>query len=133
MAEEAVADMPLDNLEWFHEKFILDYFAEVGLFLRHGNTAWAEVTLNQLIWLRSESPDIGPDHDECIYLKKYLLQAYREDGKKTEASGLQKEIETLGTYSFPKAILLIIDFYRHHVNCVSYHYFSRKSKEEAIY
>ena len=29
MAEEAVADMPLESLEWYHEKFILDYFAEV--------------------------------------------------------------------------------------------------------
>ena len=30
MAEEAVADMPLETLEWYHEKFILNYFAEVG-------------------------------------------------------------------------------------------------------
>uniref|UniRef100_A0A7S2SGC9 Uncharacterized protein n=1 Tax=Eucampia antarctica TaxID=49252 RepID=A0A7S2SGC9_9STRA len=97
MSEEAVADMPLDNLEWYHEKFILDYFAEVGLFLRHGNTVWAEVTLNQLIWLRSESPDIGPDHEETLYLKKYLLQAYKEDGKEKEAAFLENEIESLET------------------------------------
>lgn len=102
VAEEAVADMPLDNLEWFHEKFILDYFAEIGLFLKHGNTIWAEVTLNQLIWLRSESPDIGPDHEETMYLKKYLLQAYREGGKKKQAGILQKEIENLESSKLKK-------------------------------
>ena len=55
MAEEAVADTPLDNLEWYHEKFILDYFAEVGLFMNHGLHVWAEITLRHLIRLRTES------------------------------------------------------------------------------
>ena len=27
MSEEAVADMPLETLEWYNKKFILDYFA----------------------------------------------------------------------------------------------------------
>ncbi|KAL7484409.1 hypothetical protein ACHAW6_010050 [Cyclotella cf. meneghiniana] len=85
MAEEAVAEMPLETLEWYHEKFILDYFAEVGLFLHHGLYEWAETTLRALIKLRCQSPDIGPDHHETITLYKYLEQALRAQKKKEEA------------------------------------------------
>ena len=45
MSEEAVSSMPIDSLEWYHEKYILDYFAEVGLFMQHGLYVWAETTL----------------------------------------------------------------------------------------
>ena len=43
MAEEAVADTPLEELEWYQEKYILDYFAEAGLFMKHGLDVWAEI------------------------------------------------------------------------------------------
>jgi hypothetical protein len=85
MAEEAVAEMPLETLEWYHEKFILDYFAEVGLFLHHGLNEWAETTLRALIKLRCQSPDIGPDHHETITLYKYLEKSLRAQKKKEEA------------------------------------------------
>lgn len=93
MSEEAVADMPLDSLEWYHEKYILDYFAEVGLFLRHGLDQWAETTLRELIRLRCESPDIGPDHHETRFLKKYLVEALQNQGKKDQAKTVTKELE----------------------------------------
>lgn len=85
MAEEAVADMPLETLEWYHEKFILDYFAETGLFLHHGLHEWAETTLRALIKLRCQSPDIGQDHHETITLYRYLEQALRAQKKAEEA------------------------------------------------
>lgn len=85
MAEEAVAEMPLETLEWYHEKFILDYFAEAGLFLHHGLNEWAETTIRALIKLRCQSPDIGPDHHETITLYKYLEKALRAQKKKAEA------------------------------------------------
>lgn len=91
MAEEAVADMPLDNIEWFHEKYILDYFAEVGLFLRHDLAIWAEITLRTLIKLRMESPDIGLDHHETRMLEKYLEQALRTQNKTVEADHLKEK------------------------------------------
>lgn len=93
MSEEAVAAMPLDNLEWFQEKFILDYFAEVGLFLHHGLEAWAEVTLRRLIELRIESPDIGPEHHETLILQKYLVRALKGQGKKQEAEEVSKLVK----------------------------------------
>lgn len=93
MSEEAVADMPLDSLEWYHEKYIVDYFAEVGLFLRHGLDQWAEATLRELIRLRCDSPDIGPDHHETRFLKKYLVQALQNQGKKDQAKKITKELE----------------------------------------
>lgn len=95
MAEEAVAGMPLDRLEWYHEKYILDYFAEVGLFLDHGLSVWAETTLRQLIKLRCASPDIGIDHEETIYLQLYLVQALRQQGKREEADHIESRIKTL--------------------------------------
>ena len=98
MAEEAVADMPLDSVEWFHEKFILDYFAEVGLFLRHDLAVWAEVTLRQLIKLRYESPDIGPEHHETRLLETYLEEALRAQGKVTEADHLREKLSMAGEY-----------------------------------
>lgn len=85
MAEEAVADTPLDNLEWYQEKFILDYFSEIGLFMKHGLDEWAEVTLQRLIKLRCESPDIGPEHHETYLLNKYLEQVLRRNKKTKEA------------------------------------------------
>jgi len=93
MAEEAVSDMPLDNIEWYHEKYILDYFAEVGLFLKHGLDVFAEITLRQLIALRCDSPDIGPDHHETWHLQKYLEQALRSQEKIEEADELKLKIE----------------------------------------
>ena len=92
MAEEAVAGMPLDNLKWYHEKYILDYFAEVGLFLDHHIPVWAETTLRQLIRLRCESPDIGADHKETQYLHKYLEKALRMQGKKREADDIKERL-----------------------------------------
>lgn len=91
MAEEAVADKPLGNLEWYHEKFILDYFAEVGLFLHHGSPLWAEITLCQLIKLRCESPDIGTDHEETLYLRQYLEHALRNQKKEEEANEIAQK------------------------------------------
>lgn len=85
MAEEAVADTPLENLEWYQEKFILDYFAEVGLFMKHGLDVWAEVTLRHLIKLRQESPDLGPGHHETLILQKYLEKNLRTQKKTQEA------------------------------------------------
>mmetsp|Transcript_13108 Transcript_13108/g.29765 ORF Transcript_13108/g.29765 Transcript_13108/m.29765 type:complete len:473 (+) Transcript_13108:1418-2836(+) len=92
MAEEAVAETPLDNLEWYHEKYILDYFAEAGLFMKHDLMVWAEVTYRQLIRLRTESPDIGPDHHETIRLYKYLIQTLQAQGRNGEANELQERI-----------------------------------------
>ena len=92
MAEEAVADMPLETLEWYHEKFILDYFAEVGLFLNHGLYEWAETTLRTLIKLRCQSPDIGQDHHETITLYRYLEQALRAQKKNEEAEDVARKI-----------------------------------------
>jgi len=92
MAEEAVADTPLDNLEWYHEKFILDYFAEAGLFMKHGLDVWAEITFRHLIRLRTESPDIGPDHHETIILYKYLAQCLRAQNKYDEAKEVMKTV-----------------------------------------
>jgi hypothetical protein len=92
MAEEAVAEMPLETLEWYHEKFILDYFAEVGLFLHHGLNEWAETTLRALIKLRCQSPDIGPDHHETMTLYKYLEKALRAQKKKEEADQTAEKI-----------------------------------------
>lgn len=95
MSEEAVADMPLESLEWYHEKYILDYFAEVGLFLRHDLAQWGEVTLRTLIRLRCESPDIGPDHHETVQLKKYLSQAMRQQGNAEGADDMDRDLAEL--------------------------------------
>ena len=96
MAEEAVADTPLDSLEWFQEKYILDYFAEVGLFVKHGLHVWGEITLRHLIRLRTESPDIGPDHHETILLYKNLALVLRSTGKKSEAVEIEKRVNDYG-------------------------------------
>ena len=92
MAEEAVAGMPLESLEWYQEKFIMDYSAEVGLLLKHGLHEWAETTLNTLIRLRCQSPDIGPDHHETITLYRYLEQALRAQKKTDEAGQVEAKI-----------------------------------------
>jgi len=92
MAEEAVHEMPMEQLEWYHEKFILDYFAEVGLFLKHGLDVWAEITLKNLIQLRCESPDIGEDHYETRILQQYLEKALRNQNKIHEANELQNKL-----------------------------------------
>lgn len=98
MAEEAVADTPLDSLEWFQEKYILDYFAEVGLFMKHGLHIWAEITLRHLIRLRTQSPDIGPDHHETVLLYMYLEKVLTKLGKVTEAREIRKNILTKANY-----------------------------------
>mmetsp|Transcript_19407 Transcript_19407/g.29551 ORF Transcript_19407/g.29551 Transcript_19407/m.29551 type:complete len:656 (+) Transcript_19407:14-1981(+) len=92
MAEEAVADTPLHNLEWYQEKFILDYFAEVGLFMKHGLDQWAELTLRTLVKLRCESPDIGPDHHETYVLNRSLEQVLRKLGKEDEAAIVARDV-----------------------------------------
>ena len=92
MAEEAVAETPLESLEWFQEKFILDYFAEVGLFIKHGVYVWAELTLRQLIKLRTESPDIGPKHHETILLYTYLETVLSMTGNDAEAKEVRNRI-----------------------------------------
>lgn len=94
MAEEAVAETPLDNLEWYHEKYILDYFAEAGLFMQHGLDVWAEITFRHLIRLRTESPDIGPEHHETIILYKYLAQTLRAQEKYEEAKEVMTKVHT---------------------------------------
>lgn len=96
MAEEAVAGTPLENLEWYHEKHILDYFAEAGLFLKHGLDVWAETTLQHLIRLRTESPDIGPEHHETILLYGHLAQALKNQGKSKEAEEAMKKVKAAG-------------------------------------
>ena len=93
MAEEAVADTPLDNLEWYHENYILDYTAEAGLFMKHGLDVWAEITFRQLVRLRIESPDIGPDHHETIQLYRYLAQSLRGQGKYEEADEVMVKVK----------------------------------------
>eukprot|EP00536_Pseudo-nitzschia_multiseries_P009949 jgi/Psemu1/258613/estExt_Genewise1Plus.C_2900035 len=93
MAEEAVAETPLESLDWFQEKFILDYFAEVGLFMKHGIYVWAEITLRTLVRLRTESPDIGPDHHETVLLYTYLEQVLRMTGQVQEAKEVQSRIQ----------------------------------------
>lgn len=93
MSEEAVAETPLESLEWFQEKFILDYFAEVGLFMKHGIHVWAEITLRQLVRLRTESPDIGPDHHETILLYTYLEDVLSITGQDKEAKEIRARIK----------------------------------------
>jgi hypothetical protein len=93
MAEEAVAETPLDNLEWYHEKFILDYFAEAGLFMKHGLDVWAEITFRHLIRLRTESTDIGPDHHETLQLYSYLAKCLRKQNKNAEAKDVEVHVE----------------------------------------
>lgn len=93
MAEEAVAETPLESLEWFQEKFILDYFAEIGLFMKHGIYVWAEITLRTLVRLRTESPDVGPNHHETFLLYTYLEQVLRTIGDHKEAQEIQSRIK----------------------------------------
>lgn len=92
LAEEAVSEAPLENLQWYHENKILDYFAEVGLFIHNRSWLWAEITLRQLIKLRSESPDIGPEHTETQFLKKYLVKVLQGQRKKKEADEIAKSL-----------------------------------------
>jgi hypothetical protein len=92
MAEEAVAETPMDNLDWYHEKFILDYFAEAGLFMKHGLEVWAEIIFRHLLRLRIESPDLGPDHHETIVLYKYLAQCLRAQNKYEEAEEVMTKV-----------------------------------------
>jgi hypothetical protein len=95
MSEEAMAGMPLGKLQWYHEKYILDYFAEVGLFLDHQIPVWAETTLRHLIKLRCESPDIGADHVETQYLQRYLEKALRMQNKKEEADEIRERLANI--------------------------------------
>mmetsp|Transcript_36 Transcript_36/g.97 ORF Transcript_36/g.97 Transcript_36/m.97 type:complete len:828 (-) Transcript_36:479-2962(-) len=95
MAEEAVSPMPLERLQWYHEKYILDYFAEAGLFTKHGLSVWAEVTLRQLIRLRCESPDIGMDHHETRQLQRYLALALNLQKKTEESDEILKSLKEI--------------------------------------
>jgi len=89
IAEETVSDVPLYNLQWFQEKYMLDYYAEVGLFLSHKLYVWAEVTLKRLIQLRIESPNIGLYHHETRQLQQYLVLALQgQQNKQNEAQEL---------------------------------------------
>jgi len=97
MAKEAVAGMPLDNIEWYHEKYIFDYYAEVGLFMDCGLSIWAETTLCSLIKLRCESPDIGAYHQETLYLQKYLEKALRMQNKMEEADAISERLKSIDT------------------------------------
>ena len=96
MAEETVAGMPIDSLEWYHEDYLLDYFAEVGLFLDHELPEWAETTLRHLIRLRSISPDVGPEHEETLYLYRYLEKALKKQKKDSEALEIADKVERIG-------------------------------------
>ncbi len=40
VAEVSVSGMPLETLEWLHEKFILDYFCKALLLLHQGLNSW---------------------------------------------------------------------------------------------
>jgi hypothetical protein len=85
VAENSVSGMPLEILEWHHEKFILDYFCEGLLFLHRGLNELAESTFNKLVKLRCLHPDIGPDHPETVALYGYLKQALQVQSKNAEA------------------------------------------------
>jgi hypothetical protein len=85
VAENSVSGMPLETLEWHHEKFILDYFCEGLLFLHRGLNELAESTFNKLVKLRCLHPDIGPDHPETVVLYGYLKQALQVQSKNAEA------------------------------------------------
>jgi len=96
LAEEAVSHVPINILESSHEKYILDYFAETGLFINLDQLVWAETTLRRLIMLRSTSTDIGPDHEETLYLQKYLEKVVRDAGRTDEANEIADKIKHYG-------------------------------------
>ena len=96
IAEETVSNMPISIVESSHEKYILDYFAEIGLFINLNQLVWAETTLRHLILLRSSSPDIGPDHEETLYLQKYLERVVRDSGRSDEANEIYNKIKKYG-------------------------------------
>ena len=77
----------------YHEKYIVNYFAEAGLFLKHKLWVWAEVTLRQLIRLRTESPDIGPQHEETIILNRHLITALEAQNKRKEAAQIRQRVD----------------------------------------
>lgn len=93
LAEEEVADHPLSELEWYKEKYIIDYYAEVGLFMHGGDYAWAEVTLRHLIKLRTVAKYIGPYHSETMLLQKYLARALNKQGKTREENEIKRKIQ----------------------------------------
>mmetsp|Transcript_1672 Transcript_1672/g.2267 ORF Transcript_1672/g.2267 Transcript_1672/m.2267 type:complete len:866 (+) Transcript_1672:125-2722(+) len=95
VAEERVADVPLEQLEWHHESHILDYTAEVGLFMKHNLFPWAETTLKKLIELRLESPDIGPYHLETLSLYLSLEKCLIAQKKKKDAKEVHDMIEEI--------------------------------------
>lgn len=98
LAEEAVSNIPLNILETSQEKYILDYFAEIGLFIYLNQYVWAETTLRRLILLRSSSPDIGPDHEETLYLQRYLEKVVRDSGRTDEANEIFNKIKHYGQF-----------------------------------
>jgi hypothetical protein len=108
MAEEAVAETPLDDLEWFQEKFILDYFAEIGLFMKHGLHVWAEITLRHLIRLRTSAPDVGPDHHETMLLYRYLEDVLRNMGQNDEGELIRKKLKAYGKIAIVDVICVVL-------------------------
>ena len=85
MAEVSVSGMPLETLEWHHEKFILDYFCKALLLLHRGLNELAESTFHTLIKLRSQHPDIGPYHPETVALYGYLKETLQVQGNYADA------------------------------------------------
>jgi len=85
VAEVSVSGMPLETLEWHHEKFILDYFCKALLLLHQGLNELAEYTFHTLIKLRSQHPDIGPCHPETVALYGYLKETLKVQGKNADA------------------------------------------------
>jgi hypothetical protein len=61
--------------------------------LKHGLDVWSEIIFRHLIRLRTESPDIGPDHHETIVLHKYLAQSLRAQGKYEEADEVMVKVK----------------------------------------
>ena len=63
----------------------------------HGLSVWAETTLCSLIKLRCESPDIGADHQETLYLQKYLEKALQMQNKMEEADAISERLKSIET------------------------------------
>ena len=61
--------------------------------MKHDLMIWAEVTFRQLIRLRTESPDIGPQHHETILLNKYLIRTLQAQHKYSEATEIRERIQ----------------------------------------
>jgi len=47
--------------------------------------------------LRMSSQEIGPDHEETLYLQKYLEKVVRDSGRSDEATEIYNKIKHYGT------------------------------------